>query len=464
MTAAPHLSPLGEWHQPGGTVTTWVPSAATLDAVRTARPSPVPPSHQQRQHLRAYERFRADGLTMSRLVTVAWSEPGRCDLGAMTAAVDAHLQRHDSYASVFGTGPDGRIVRSVLDDPSVIRFEPVDRGLVPWADWRASLLETPGPFDWDCMRFHVVQYPDHFTVCAVVDHLRCDGSLIAPLFDDLHSGYRSLVGRESPVPRPPSVSHLTYCERQAALTDSLTSSADEVVQWAGFLDGAGRSPFGVVHDAAPCTSTSRALVDAGVMDAFERVCIDAGSRLAGGLLAVVAGAWGEVVGAPTLRAIVPVTAPDDQGGLGWFTGVVPVVVDATVPADGPAIAAAQRAFEVTRHLSRIPPEAVRELVGEGGVADAADWTTPLISLMDFTRPPVTTGPVAAWQKHDGRFLLNEGAAKQVGLWFSRHPAGLTLMMSFPDTTGARRTMERLVGRIADGFRAVAGPADDPMIR
>jgi len=124
VTAAPYLAPLGAWHQPGGHVTSWVPTPRTWAAVRTAEPSPVPASHQQAQHVRAYERFRAAGLTMARLGTVAWTEPGRCDLGAMTAAVDAHLQRHDTYADVLAVGPDGRLARSVIADPAAVRFEP----------------------------------------------------------------------------------------------------------------------------------------------------------------------------------------------------------------------------------------------------------------------------------------------------------------------------------------------------
>jgi len=450
------LTPLGEWHQPGGNVTTWVPTAATLDAVRAARPSPVPPSHQQRQHIRAYERFRAEGLPMARIVAVAWTEPGRCDLAAMTRAVNAHLQRHDTYASVFGTDAAGAIVRSVVDDPGAIRFAPQPRGLMEWVDWRTALLDLPGPLDWDCMRFHVVQYQDHFTACVCMDHVRCDGSLVAPVFDDLHSGYRALVGPEAPTPRPPSVSHLTACERQAALLGALTPDADEVVQWASFLDGPARSPFGSVSAAAPCLLRSRPLVDAVTAAAFERVCTDTGSRLVGGVLAVVARAWGEVSGAPTLRALVPLTEIDDQGGLGWFTGVVPVEIPAPDPVTGPAIALAQHVFESARHLSRIPPEAVRELVGTGRVPTVADWTTPLVSLMDFTRPPVTTGAVAGWQMHDGRLLLNEGAAEQVGLWFSRHATGLALTTAFPDTVDARRAMDRLVGSIIEELRAVAG--------
>jgi len=157
VTTPSRLTPLGEWHQPGGAVTTWVPTAATLGAVRHARPSPVPPSHQQRQHIRAFERFRAEGLAMSRIVVVAWTEPGRCDLEAMTGAIAAHLQRHDTYASVFENGTDGEIVRSVVEDATEIVFEPATRGEMSWEDFRTSLLDTPGPLDRDCMRFHVVQ-------------------------------------------------------------------------------------------------------------------------------------------------------------------------------------------------------------------------------------------------------------------------------------------------------------------
>ena len=67
------------------------------------------------------------GRQLPRLMIVAWDISGVCDIPAMTAAINAHVRRHDTYHNWFEFENDD-IVRRTIDSPEVIEFVPVDFG------------------------------------------------------------------------------------------------------------------------------------------------------------------------------------------------------------------------------------------------------------------------------------------------------------------------------------------------
>lgn len=463
----PPMLPLHEWVLPLGVVTTWRPTAATSVLVRHAGPSPVPPSHEQQEHIRTYLRFTEEGLAMSRLLTVAWTEPGACDLEAMTKAIEAHVRRHDTYASRFVVLDDGHLERRVIDDRSEIRFEPVARGEMSGEDWRDALLDTPGPLEWDCFTFHVVQHEEDFVFCACIDHLVADGSLVVPVFADIHDTYAALcAGRPQPL-LASSASHIDYCARQQVRVRSLTPQSGEVRAWNEYLCPVDPSaitplPVGSATAITPGSLSTHWLVDVAAVDAFEQACVATGNRMIGGVLAAVALAWAEVGGSTTFRGLVPVTTPEDHGGLefhGWFSGVVPVAFSVAGCTLAEATTVAQSAYSGARPLSALPPGAVADLLGADVVPSVA-WSAPLVSFWDASRP--TPGDsVARWLAHDGRSMLNQGASEQVGLWINRSPAGAFVTVSVPDTPEAHRSRDRLVARLRallEQGAARSGPA------
>lgn len=393
---------------------------------------------------------------MARLLTVAWTEPGSCDLRAMTLAIDAHLQRHDTYASRFVLEGD-QVERRVITDRAEIRFEPVGRGEMAWEDWRESLLDTPGPLDWDCFRFHVVQYTDSFTVCACLDHLNGDGTFMIQVFADIHDTYQAAAEGRQPPELPPTASYLAYCDRQAAQVRALTRESDEVRGWADFLapvDPAVLAPLpvGDVTETTTVTLSSHPLLDAGAAEAFHRACVAAECRLMGGVLGVVARAWTEITGAPAFRAITPTTNIDDHERrlyLGWFVSIVPVAFSVAGRTLAETMATAEVAYRKNRPLSAVQPSAVAELLGADGTSDVTPWTVPMVSLADFTRTTLTSENRARWQTHDGLVMLNDGAAQQVGLWINRNTSGITVTAAFPDTPEARSSRDRLVRRMCE---------------
>lgn len=405
---------------------------------------------------------------MSRLLTVAWTEPGQCDVIAMTRAIDAHVRRHDTYASRFVLDHD-RIERRVLVDRTEIGFEPVASGEMGWEEWRTSLLATPGPLEWDCFGFHVVQHADRFTFCACIDHLVADGSLVAPVFADIHDTYAALAAGRPQAVEAPSASHLDYCARQRARLEDLSPQSEEVRAWIEYLRPAdpaaiGPLPVGAATATTPGALSTHWLTDVATIDAFEQACVAAGARLIGGVLGIIALAWTELTGSTTFRAVAPTTTTDDHGGLeflGWFSGIVPVAIPVGGCTLEETMALAQATYSAARRLSGIPPAAVADLVGSDGLPPAAAWSAPLVSFWDAFRQ--TPGDaVLRWLAHEGCSMLDAGVSEQVGLWVNRSEAGASVTVAVPDTPEAHQARDRLVAgirtRLEEGARPFASAA------
>ena len=110
---------------------------------------------------------KAMGRQLPRLMIVAWDIPGVCDIPAMTAAINAHVRRHDTYHNWFEFENDD-IVRRTIDHPEVIDFVSVEFGYMSAEQIRIhAMTTTPETLEWDCFTFGVVQHTDHFTVYAL---------------------------------------------------------------------------------------------------------------------------------------------------------------------------------------------------------------------------------------------------------------------------------------------------------
>ena len=412
-----------------------------------AHRSGTPASLEQEQHLRSYLRSQEQGLPLSRLVCVTWVEPGQCDVVAMTAAINGHLNRHDTYRSRFLV-TDRTCERYELPEGHLIDFRPADRGVMSGPEIRAAIEDVPGSVEWDCFRFFVIQHQDSFTVCAAIDHLHCDGLLVAPVFGDIHNAY---LGHKSP---SPATSHLDFCGDQAARVSRLTMDSPEVQEWRTFVaDSEGTStlvPPRYRRSAMTSVLTVHSLMDGAASRDFERECGRNGVRLIGGLLGVVGCAWNRASGASRFRCVSPTILrdiPDVTQSLGWETGVVPVsfATDGRTPVT--AMRCAQSSFDDSRHAAWIPPAAVMRVLGQDTDNRAGDWSIPVVSLMDYTRSPFDTIALAEWTAREGRLLLNDGVADQVLLWFVRDEEGVTLTVSAPHDRVGEDWVSTLVSQI-----------------
>lgn len=457
------LRPLHDWSGPPATLTLWHPSAASIKSAQEAPVSPVPPSYEQEQHLRAFRACELRQEEMARLLIVVWDEPGRCDLRTMSHVVTAHLRRHDTYHSWFEESGDA-LVRHVFSDPAAIQMEPTTIGEVGAVDWRQYAMATPAPFAWDCFRFGILQRASGFTFFASIDHLRADGTVVAFLMEEIHAGYRALLDGDTPRRLAPPGRYLDYCATQRQEAAATTLADAEVTEWIAFLHrNHGRMPLfplplGVLEDRCLAEYVCADIFDDAGMTAFESACHASGARVVGGLLACAALTEREVAGGERYSVVTPTTtrrSPQAFRMTGWCVGVVPIDFDVNGLAFPELAVAAQHTFDERLRLANVPIERVLDLaaglptirpVATGGV---------MLSYMDANLPPLSAHIARDWHRANGRVYINQGMAAQVAIWFFRTQSGLTLTAAYPANETARASMRRYVEALTSACREAA---------
>jgi hypothetical protein len=464
------ITTLQDWTPSRGPVVCWHASPAAMDRARQAPVSAVPPSYQQAQHLRRYREHAARGHDLSRLMIFTWDVAGRCDVRAMSFALNAHLRRHDSYHSWFDCEASGRIVRHTIADPAGIELVPVEHPEMTAADLRHH-IGAPHPLRWDCFVFGIVQSDDHFTFYASIAHLLADPMVMGVLFTEIHAMYGALVGGEPPVALPDAGRYADYCLRQQRDAAALTVESPRVRGWMRFAaDNGGTLPYyplplgdlSVPHAGKLITET---LMDERQSERFEAACVAAGARFSGGVFACAALTQRELTGADAF-AVVTTTdtrrTATELATMGWFTGLVPVSVPAGATLFPDAARAAQASFDAGLELATVPFDRVVELA-----PPAMGLTRPrpgnfVMSFLDASIAPLST--VA---NSDLNFrIYDEGRiSHQVSMWVNRFQHETTVTVLFPDNPVARESIDRYLGamksvyaRVADGGhgRSLAG--------
>lgn len=457
---------INEWLPSDGPVTTWTASPAARAAARIAPPIDLAPSYQQVQHLRTAYYGKALGRKSPRLMVAAWDIPGVCDIPAMSAAIIAHIRRHDTYHNWFAFENDAIVRRAIAAD--VIDFVPAEFGHMTTEQIRVHALSTtPETLEWDCFTFGVIQHTDHFAFYASVDHLHIDGISAGLIFLDIHLTYQGLTqGR--PVALPPAGSYRDYTAGQRAEVANLTLSSPEIgdlVEFARSADGDWPSfplPLGDTWASSKGSFLTVELMDATETESFDTVCREAGARFSGGVLACAALAEHTLTGTATYRGFTPsdTRSPGiDTMTVGWFASLFPV----TVPiGDGsfPTVAlAAQQSFDASKHLANVPFERVLELATPDQLGIKLP-TRPgmMVSFMDFRRSPVA----ALWEQTNFGSYGDQLSHGGINAWISRHPASTTLTISFPDNPVARESVHRYVAAILQAFAGVVRTSSDWM--
>ena len=458
------LRRLEDWSGAPAELTIWRPSAAAMDRAQHAPVSPVPPSFEQEQHLRAFRACEQRHQEMARLLIVVWEEPGRCDLRAMTHVLTAHLRRHDTYHSRFEEQGDA-LVRRVLDDPGVIQLEPLTLGAASAEDWRRHVTATPAPFAWDCFRFGILQRATGFTCFASIDHLHADATVIAFLMEEVHAAYHAVLDGELPPRLASPGRYLDYCTGQRQRASATTLADDAVAEWIAFLRrNHGRMPpfpfpLGALEDRCLAEHVHVDLLDSHAMAAFEAACLASGARVIGGLLACAALTERDLAGTLRYSVITPTTtrkSPEAFRTSGWCTGVVPIDFELGERRFSELAVTAQQAFDIRLPLANVPIERVLALAA--GLPDIRPVATGgvMLSYMDANLPPLSAHVARNWHRANGRVYINQGMAAQVALWFFRTERGLSLTAAYPANATAAASMTRYIEALGAACRAVAG--------
>jgi len=456
------LEPIHDWVDAPGELISWYPSPATLAKANQAPVSDVPASYQQAQHLRAYREHAARKTEMARLTIPAWNITGRCDVRAMTYVINAYLRRHDTYRSRFEFVDDDRVVRRTIANPKDIKFVATEHGEKTVDEWREHILATPGPLQWDCFRFGVIQRADHFTVYMCVDHVHVDAMFMGLAFVEIHMMYAALVGGGAPIPLPPAGSYDHYCVRQREFTSALTLDSPQVRKWINFTEANNGTlpqfPLPLGDPSVPCEGdlVTVQLMDEEESNRFESACTDAGIRFIGGVFAAAALAEHQLTGAETYHVITPTSTRTTHAEMmttGWFTGIVPVAVPVTATSFTETARAAQSSFDSGLELAHVPFDRVLELASECGIRKP-DPGVPMISYLDATLAPLSPAVVAEWNGLNGKIYSELGAAHQIGMWVNRFGNGTSVTVAFPNNPIARESVARYLEAMKSVFVCV----------
>jgi mycolipenoyl-CoA---2-(long-chain-fatty acyl)-trehalose mycolipenoyltransferase / long-chain-acyl-CoA---trehalose acyltransferase len=463
------LGNITEWQPPHGPVTMWMAAPTAHEAARTARRSDLAPSYQQAQHLWAAYHGKSMNRELPRLMVVAWDIAGECDIPAMTAAINAHVHRHDTYHNWFEF-ENGAIVRRTIDDFGVIDFVPVSFGHMSADQVRTHVLTTtPETLGWGCFTFGVVQHPDYFTFYASVDHLHIDGLSAGLIFFDVHLMYQELSqgARPHQPPTPPQVrSYRDYVARQREKVAALTLSSPEIKDWIAFArdtDGDWPSfplPLGDTWASSKGDLLTVDLLDAAGTEAFDAACRAAGARFIGGVVACTALAERELTGNEIYHGF---TARDtrtpgiDTMTVGWFASLVPVTVPIAGDSFPEAARAAQKSFDAGKDLAGVPVERVLELATPDQLGIKLPTCLPMmLSFLDFRKIPLA----GLWAETNFGTYGDSLSLGGINMWINRHAEKTTLTISFPDNATARVSVRHYVATLLQVFARAANTTSD----
>jgi hypothetical protein len=387
----------------------------------------------------------------------------------MTAAITAHVRRHDTYHNWFEVEND-IVVRRTIDNPNVIDFVPVEFGHMSAEQIRThALTTTPETLEWDCFTFGIVQHTDYFTFYTSVDHLHIDGISAALIFLDvnlMYQGLRQDVHQQQPTALPPPGSYHDYTVRQREHVASLTLSSAEIKDWVEFArdtDGDWPRfplPLGNRWATGKGDFVTVELLDAGETESFDTACRAAGARFSGGVLACAALAEHELTGNETYHGFTPYdtrTPGIDTMTVGWFASLFPVTVPIGKGSFAEAARAAQKSFDEAKHLAGVPMDRVTELAtpDELGIRPLAR-PAMMVSFLDFRKIPVAA---LFEQTNFGTYgdNLSHGG---INMWINRQADKTTVTISFPDNPKARKSVHRYIAVLTQMFaRAVETTLD-----
>lgn len=456
---------IDDWAPDPGSVMSWHASPASLAKAREAPISAVPASYMQAQHLRGFCEFAARGLDYSRLVIGSWDEPGQCDIRAMSYVINAHLRRHDTYRSWFEYQDADHIVRRTIPNPADIKFVPAQHGEMTPTEWRSHVLSTPGPLQWDCFRFGIIQRADHFTFYVIVDHVHTDPILMAVLYMEIHMMYAAVVGGAAPIQLPEPSGYDDYCIRQHHFTSALTLESPQVRTWIEYAEkNAGTLPEFPLPLGDPSESCGGDVMLVQLMDGqhtarFESACIESGARFIGGVFACAALAQYQLTGLETYYGLTPTDmrrTPAELMSTGWFTGMIPVAVPVAATSFGETARAAQASFDANTDLAKVPFDRVLEL---------APWLGrpvrgfPMLSYLDAGLPPLSAVVASQLEGVNAGTYSDGRTPAHVCFWVGRLYDETSVIAFYPNNPIARESVTRYVDAMKSVFVSVAEGRD-----
>ncbi|MFI2232288.1 condensation domain-containing protein [Nocardia testacea] len=455
---------IDEWEPAAGQLTSWVASPESVARARRAPVHPAPPSHQQEQYLRLADQHAAAEFRYSGLCVVTAEIPaGELDRDAMTRAVNAFLLRHDTFRTWFRIGADDTIERHLVP-PEDVEFVPVDCGRVdnPRTVREHVQKTTPGPFDWDCFTFGVIERAESTTVYLAVDHLHTDGFGQYLSGFDLALLYAREVWPEAPDMLAPTASYLDYCTTERAYTGQMSLTSPGVRKWLELISGNEGSLPSFPLDLGRRTDTYNrsahrtvTLFDESTALRFEQRCRGNGAEFVGGIFAAAALTERELIDSDYYFGMTPVStrsSPAERASVGWYVTLLPVAFPLATASFDRVVRLAQHAYENGLRLAPTSFQRVVELLPADSELDLEPgWSCPMISYVDARE---LLGNEFFDTAKCGLYA-NRAASEQVLIWINRLATETTLSAIYPDTPIAHDSVERYVRTLKAVFDAAA---------
>ncbi|MFI6955826.1 condensation domain-containing protein [Nocardia sp. NPDC050408] len=455
---------IDEWEPAPGRLVTWVAAPESVARAAKAPVHPAPPSHQQEQYLRLADRHAAADFRYSGLCLVTAEIPvGDLDQNAMTRVINAFLLRHDTFRTWFAIDPGGTVRRHLVA-PDVVDFVPIDYGHLDDAEAIREHVQktTPGPFQWDCFTFGVIEHGDSTTVYLAVDHLHTDGlGQYLSCFDLAHLYAQRVLSDVEDL--PPAASYLDYCVMERQYTAAMTLSSHSVRKWLELIRGNdGELPSFPLDLGKRIDGYNRSahrsitLMDESDARRFEKVCRANDAEFVGGVFAAAALAERELLDSDYYFGMTPIstrTSPAERASVGWYVSLVPVAFPIGTTGFARMVTIAQRAYENGIRLAPTSFHRVLELLpADTDIKARPGWSTPMISYVDARD---FIGHEFFGEVRGGVYA-NRAASEEVLVWINRLPTGTSLSVIYPDTPVAHRSVERYVSAMQAVFTSVVG--------
>ncbi|MFC3960588.1 condensation domain-containing protein [Nocardia jiangsuensis] len=454
---------IDDWAPAPGRLTTWTAAPESVARARLAPAHPAPPSHQQEQYLKAAAQHAAAEFRYSGLCLVTAEIPtGELNRVAMTTAVNAFLQRHDTFRTWFRI--EGGAVRRHLVPADDVEFVPVEHGRVddPAAVREHVQKTTPGPFEWDCFTFGAIEREESTTVYLAVDHLHTDGFGQYLSGFDLAMLYTREVWPDAPDMLEPAASYLAYCTAERAYTGQMSLTSPGVRKWLELIRGnEGRLPSFPLDLGKRTDGYNRSahrtvtLFDEDTASRFEERCRANGAEFVGGIFAAAALVERELIDSDYYFGMTPVSTRGslaERASVGWYVTLLPVAFPLGATSFDRVVKLAQHAYENGLRLAPTSFQRVVELLPADSDLDLKPgWSCPMISFVDARELLGNEFFDAA----SAGLYANRAASEQVLIWINRLAAETTLSVIYPDTPVAHESVERYVAVLRRVFAAAA---------
>ena len=422
------------------------------------RPSPVPPSMNQRFHL---DSARGSGLAPPWLA-FTFDVPGELDAAALHEVFAEWIARHEALLSRFRE-QDGEVVRELLPADGV-ELQRREVGELPTTaavreHFRRRFTAQCHPLGWPPFLLGAVRRAGSATVFGAFDHANADAYSIAVAAHEIQALYRERTAG-IPADLPATGSFVDYCAREQA--DSAPPDPDEpaLVCWREFLRGCGGTvpafplDLGVApREPVPQRSETRQLLDARAADGFEAACRAGAGTPFTGVLAAFGLALHARGAEPRNRLLIPMHTRHQSRwwqAMGWFTTNAPIDFPVEPGDFGRTLESANAAFRRALETLDVPLHRVLgALAGEFGMVRKDVF---MLSYVDYRELPLSLEFPGA----DAHHISSETDADDAQFWVSRNRDGMFLRSRFPGTARARETMADFHAAFAAALEEVAG--------